>query len=278
MKRLKYIHWIFIGLGIYMLSGCKQANKNYPGSEYMPDMFHSIAFEANLYDYYYYNTWSSPEEYYKNAQPRKPVAGTVPFGQFAMKDGQYSDEMQKVMVDLPANGHVPFHYPDTEEGRANAIADITKNPFPITEEALATGKGLYGIYCGICHGQKGDGLGYLVREDGGKYPVAPADLLADKFIDTTAGLYIFTIIHGKNVMGSYADKLSTKERWDVIHHIRELQAGKAGKKYTPEINTFVPSEAITAKQAGELIVSMGSDIKSQNEGMKSSDQEDSGDN
>jgi len=276
MKRLKYIYLIFIGLGIYMASGCKPANKNYPGSEYMPDMFHSIAYEANLYDYYYYNTWSSPEEYYKNAQPRKPVAGTVPFGQFGMEGGQYPDDMKQVMMDLPANGHVPFHYPDTEEGRTQAIAEITKNPFPITEEALLTGKALYGIYCGICHGQKGDGLGYLAREDGGKYPVAPADLLADRFVDTTAGLYIFTIIHGKNVMGSYADKLSTKERWDVIHHIRELQAEKVGKKYTPELNTFVPSEAITAKQAGELIVAAGADHTTTSEGMKSSVEDDSG--
>lgn len=258
MNLLNYKYWVVLGLSIYMLSGCKPADGNYPGSEYMPDMFHSIAYEANVYDYYYYNTWSSPEEYYKHAQPRLPVPGTIPFGEFAMHNGKYSDKMAEVMKDLPQNGSVPFHYPDTDAGRKLAIAEIRTNPFPITEEALNTGKGLYTIYCGICHGAKGDGLGYLVRDDGGKYPVAPADLVSDKFIDTTAGVYLSAIMHGKNVMGSYADKLSYKERWDVMHHIRELQADKVGKKYTPEINTFVPSEAMTATQAGQPIADMGS--------------------
>lgn len=257
MNLRNYKYWVVLGIGIYMLSGCKPAGGNYPGSEYMPDMFHSIAFEANVYDYYYYNTWSSPEEYYKNAQPRKPVAGTIPFGQFAMKEGKYSEKMANVVMDLPENGSVPFHYADTEAGRKLAIAEIRTNPFPITEEALNTGMALYTIYCGICHGTKGDGLGYLVRDDGGKYPVAPADLTADKFVDTTAGVYITAIVHGKNVMGSYADKLSHKERWDVIHHIRALQADNAGKKYTPEINTFNPDEAMTAKQAGQPMAGLG---------------------
>lgn len=278
MKGLKYKYWIILGLSVYALSSCKPAGENQTGSEYMPDMFHSIAYEANLYDYYYYNTWSSPQEYYKHAQPRTPVAGTIPFGQFGLKDGRYPPKMAKVMMDLQANGHVPFHYPDNEEGRAQAIAEIRKNPFPITDEALTTGKSLFTIYCAICHGTKGDGLGYLVRDDGGKYPVAPANLISEKFIDTTAGLYIAAIIHGKNVMGSYADKLSDKERWDVIHHIRELQAAEAGKKYTPEINTFVPAEAMTAKQAGEPMAEMVSSSDDNNGNMESSGEEDSEEN
>lgn len=217
----------------------------------MPDMFHSIAYQANLEDYYYYNTWSSPEEYYAWAQPRKPVAGTIPFGQFGLKDGVYPEAMKSVMMDLPANGSVPFQYESTEAGRALAIDEIRNNPFPITEESLNNGKALYTIYCGICHGQKADGLGYLVRDDGGKYPVAPANLLTGKFVDTTAGLYMAAIMQGKNVMGSYADKLSYKESWDIIHHIRALQAEEAGMKYTVEVNTFLPAEARVASARGD---------------------------
>jgi len=249
MKRLINNFWVIVAIGAYALTGCKPADGNHPGSEYMPDMFHSIAFEAYVYEHYNLNTWSTPEELYNHAKPRTPVAGTIPFGQFAaMEDGHYSDKMESVVRDLPANGHVPFYYPATEAGRTAAIAEIRKNPFPITDEALNTGNALYGIYCGICHGAKGDGLGYLAR-DGGSYPVAPADLLSEKFIDTSAGLFIYAIVHGKNVMGSYADKLTTKERWDVIHHIRKLQADKVGAEYSPELNTFVPDEAFTEKQA-----------------------------
>lgn len=258
MKLLNYNFIAIAGLGIYLMWGCKPAGGNHPGSEYMPDMFHSIAYEANVYEYYNLNTWSTPEELYKHSRPRTPVAGTIPFGEYgALESGQYSNEMSEAIKGIPANGYVPFYYPNTEAGRAAAIAEITENPFPITEEALTTGKSLFGIYCGICHGAGGDGLGYLAR-DGGSYPVAPADLLSDKFIDTTAGLFIFSIVHGKNVMGSYADKLSTKERWDVIHHIRKLQADKAGAEYSPELNNFVPDEAITAKQAQAMMADNGS--------------------
>ena len=258
MKLLNYKFWIVVALGASVLIGCKPADGNHPGSEFMPDMFHSIAFEANVYEYYNLNTWSSPEELYQNSQPRKPVAGTIPFGQFgALSNGEYSPEMAEAIKGIPANGHVPFYYPNTEEGRAAAVTEITKNPFPITDEALNNGKALYGIYCGICHGADGDGLGFLARDDG-NYPVAPADLLADRFVDTTAGLFIYSIVHGKNVMGSYADKLSTKERWDVIHHIRKLQADKAGEEYSAESNTFVPEEAITAKQASAMMAEGGS--------------------
>ena len=142
MKDLSYKFWLVMGLGIYLLSGCKPADGDHPGSEYMPDMFHSIAFEANLYDYYYYNTWSSPEEYYEHAKPREPVAGTVPFGQFAMKNGEYPSDVRMVIKDLPASGAVPYHYPENEEGRTQAIEEIRVNPFPITEESLNTGKAL----------------------------------------------------------------------------------------------------------------------------------------
>ena len=251
MKTVK-VKYLFLSLaGLYMMSSCKPAKKNYPGSEYMPDMFHSIALEANVSSYYYLNTWSSPQEYYKMAQPRKPVAGTVSFGEFGMIGGEYDPAMKGAMMDKRASGSVPFHYPNTEEGRARAIDEIRTNPFPITDEALTTGKSLFTIYCGICHGNKADGDGYLVRDDGGKYPVMPTILASGNFADTTAGAFIFAIQHGKNVMGSYADKLSYKERWDVIHYIRSLQADEAKKLYTPEVKTFNPEEAIPeAKWAG----------------------------
>lgn len=239
--KIKYL--LAILFGMYLLSGCKPAKGDHPGTEYMPDMFHSIAFQANLEDYYYYNTWSSREDYYQMARPRKPVAGTIPFGEFALKQGVFSDTMHRVMLSVQASGSVPFHYPNTEEARQRAIDEIRTNPFPITDEALSVGKSMYTIYCGICHGSKGDGMGYLVRDDGGKYPVAPTDLRTGNFADTSAGAYIFAIQHGKNVMGAYADKMSYKERWDVIHYIRSLQAEEAGKIYSPEVNTYNPEEA-----------------------------------
>ncbi len=42
-------------------------------------------------------------------------------------------------------------------------------------------------------------------------------------------------------MGSYKDKLSYEERWQVIHYIRGLQATEKGLEYGPEVNTFNPA-------------------------------------
>ena len=45
-------------------------------------------------------------------------------------------------------------------------------------------------------------------------------------------------MYGKNVMGSYADKLSYEERWQVIHYIRALQAKDRKLAYNQEENTL----------------------------------------
>ena len=67
------------------------------------------------------------------------------------------------------------------------------------------------MQCAICHGEKADGAGYLVRDDGGKYPVQPANLTQEQFVNSSNGLYYHAIVYGRNLMGSYADKLSRKK-------------------------------------------------------------------
>jgi mono/diheme cytochrome c family protein len=197
----------------------------------MPDMAHSIAYEANYYNYYYNNTWGSEDEYYSYAKPKLPVKGTIPRG----AAGNLSADNG---IKVPANGYKPYEYKDTEEDRLRATSDITDSPFPISKNGLERGKLLYDINCGICHGDKADGAGYLVRDDGGKYPVQPANFLLDEFLKASNGRYYHAIIYGKNLMGGYADKLSYEERWNVIQYIRSLQAPTLGLVYSDAENTF----------------------------------------
>ncbi|MBK8501774.1 MAG: c-type cytochrome [Saprospiraceae bacterium] len=218
-------------------SSCGTAGGNDPGKEYMPDMFHSIAYEANVYDYYYYNTWGSEEDYKKYAMPRKPVKGTIPRGYLGLNQAKDA-ETKAYYQSMPVNGFVPYYYGDTEEERTRAMAEIVVNPYPITASGLERGKELYVIYCGICHGEKADGAGYLVREDGGVYPAQPANFLLPDFVAASEGRYYHSIMYGKNVMGGYSDKLSYEERWQVIHFIRSLQAKEANLQYSETANTF----------------------------------------
>lgn len=232
--------WIFF-------SSCQQPQGNQTGSEFMPDMAHSVAYEANTYNYYFLNTWGGKEEYYDFASPRLPVEGTVARGYAGMQlDPANADKITKSLsgqlssssISVPVNGNVPYPYPDTEEGRAAATSELIQAPYPITKEGLDSGKELYNIYCGICHGEKGDGLGYLVREDGGKYPAQPANLLLEQYVAATNGQMYHALVYGKNLMGGYSDKLSFKERWDVIHYVRSLQAKELKLAYSASENTL----------------------------------------
>ena len=226
MNRSKIYTFLVVAVIAFGLQSCQQAGVNNPGSEYMPDMGHSIAYEANYYNYYYYNTWGTEDEYYKFAQPGLPVAGTVPR---RSNSGSFN---------IPVQGSVPYYYADTEEERTRAIAEIIDNPLPITDKGLAEGKELYNIFCATCHGDKGDGNGYLLRDDGGKYPVQPANFLLEEHLKASNGRYYHAIMYGKNLMGGYADKISYEERWNVIHYIRSLQAKELKLAYNQLENTL----------------------------------------
>ena len=57
--RLKYITAVVITICFF--TACQQPGVNSTGSEYMPDMAHSVAYEANYYAYYYHNTWGTED-------------------------------------------------------------------------------------------------------------------------------------------------------------------------------------------------------------------------
>ena len=225
------MRYLILYIVVALFMACQQPGVNSTGSEYMPDMGHSIAYEANHYNYYYLNTWGTEDDYYKYAKPREPVKGTIARG---MSGGlAKSDET----IAFAPNGAVPYYYGDSDDERVRATAEIINNPYPITDAGLAKGKELYTIFCGICHGDKGDGQGYLAR-DGSPYPVIPANMLLPEFIESSNGRYYHAIYYGKNKMGAYKDKLSYEERWQVIHYIRSLQAKELKLEYNQVLNTL----------------------------------------
>ena len=242
MKEVKNLFVILIiAISLMTINACQQPSGDKTGSEYMPDMAHSTAYEANTYAYYYNNTWGSKDEYHEMAQPRVPVKGTVARGSV----GKDLSAEGTNSIKIQPNGSVPFYYGSSEEERARAIAEVIENPYPITDDGLDRGEILYDIYCGICHGEDGDGAGYLVRDPnpatgdaGGKYPVQPANFLLEEFVNASNGRYYHSIYHGRNLMGNYRDKLSYEERWQVIHYIRSLQAKELKLEYNQMENTL----------------------------------------
>ena len=257
-----------------VLAACSDPEDNFAGSEYMPDMAHSLALEANTYNYYYYNTWDdeSTVELAKLVYPRVTVKGAVPRGYAgSFLDGQAApdfnsdeemvgaaapaDNEMMNAISVPVNGHVPYYYEDSPEGRLDAIANLQDNPFPITEEGMIRGAKLYNIFCSICHGAQGNGLGYIYDEDqnpNAAYPLAPANFLTDEFKAASNGRYYHAIYYGYNAMGAYKDKMNYEERWQVIHYIRSLQAKDAKAEYAEDVNTFNEQFGIPMRQYSYL--------------------------
>ncbi len=249
-----------IALAAVVFSSCGKSGGKSPGREYIPDMAHSVAIEANVMDDYSRNHWDaqSTKSLKELSTPHKPVEGTIARGYagISVADGIAAQtEMMKNLkgqnslqaISVPVNGSVPYHYKDTEDERKRATAEIVKNPYPITKKGLAKGKELYNVFCGICHGEKGMGNGYLYESPVAKYPAAPANLVSDELIGSSEGRYYHAMMYGKNVMGAYKDKMSYEERWQVIHYVRSLQATAKTLKYDEAENTLNASAVPSAK-------------------------------
>jgi cytochrome c553 len=231
---------------------CSPSGVNKTGHEYMPDMVHPVTFEANTYSAYRWNHWDDKSTFSKRelSAPRAKVAGTIPRGQTALFYGGGDNSFA-----ASNNGSAPFYYkndvlPGGAGERERCEREMTSNPFPITKSGLERGKELYNVFCGICHGAKGDGAGYLYSEENpnAKYPAKPANFLQDEIAGSSDGRYYYAIMYGKNVMGAYTDKLSYEERWQVIHYIRSLQAAGKNAEYNESANTWPVFQAELAKK------------------------------
>ena len=90
-------------------------------------------------------------------------------------------------------------------------------PLDSLEIDIARGQELYGIYCAVCHGDRGDGQGILMERE--KFLGIPS--YADREI--TPGSIYHVIYHGINAMGSHAGQLNREERWQVTAYVMELK-------------------------------------------------------
>ncbi|CAL2059615.1 cytochrome c [Tenacibaculum sp. 190524A05c] len=178
MKSIKIVIALVI---VTVFASCNDKRK--PQVQYMPDMYVSVPYDAN--------GTSSAGDVPVN---RLPVAGTV-----------------------SRNGVVAYDIPDTNDGYEKAKTEL-KNPLAKTEENLENGKKMYGIYCAVCHGKKGDGNGILMERE--KFLGIPNY----KDRDITEGSIYHVLMYGKNMMGSHSSQLTYKERWQVVQYVEKLRS------------------------------------------------------
>ena len=202
MKKLTIISFVAI-IMLVVAVGCSNVKRD-PGKVYMPDMSTSRAYE----------TYSASPIFGDKQTNREPVLGTVKRGEV-----------------------FPFHIAMDKAGdTANYFASrAVKNPLPaLGAEDLKEAERLYLINCAICHGPKLDGNGPLYNGGDGPFPAKPATLVGDaKYESMPEGQMYYSTTYGKNLMGSYASQLESKQRWMVIAYIKSKQKPAAAPAAAP---------------------------------------------
>jgi mono/diheme cytochrome c family protein len=162
---------------------CKKDTR--PNYQFFPNMYEPVGYE----------TYGEYDVFPGEQSAMLPVEGTI------------------------ARGYSLFDYGSSNDEFLRAKAELT-SPLDSAQVDLVKGKELYDIYCGICHGSKGNGQGNLVKRE--KILGIPSYDDAGRAINE--GSIYHTIYYGKNAMGSYANQLNEEERWQVVAYVLKLKS------------------------------------------------------
>lgn len=165
-----------------VIASCKKDTR--PNYQFMPNMYEPVGYE----------TFGEYDIFPGDQSALIPVDGTI------------------------ARGYSLFDFGNSNEEYLRAKKELN-SPLDAKMVDLKKGKALYDIYCGICHGNKGDGQGYLVKRE----KILGIPSYADVGRAINEGSTYHTIYFGKNAMGSYAGQLNEEERWQVVAYVLKLK-------------------------------------------------------
>lgn len=101
-------------------------------------------------------------------------------------------------------------------------ADVDMFPFPVTPEVLSRGEERYNVFCGVCHGQTGNGDGMIVRRGFRQ----PPSFHSDRLRQAPVGHFFDVMTNGWGAMPDYAQQVPAQDRWAIIAYIRALQLSR----------------------------------------------------
>jgi outer membrane protein OmpA-like peptidoglycan-associated protein len=159
----------------------------------------------------------SDSDFFSDRQASRPlVEGTVARGQLYPDNGYYTGkENGKEITAIPADAVTAIGGP---------------------KEMLERGKNRYDVYCAPCHGQIGNGNGFIAQRGMGFWQKLPASLLQKRVIESADGHIFDVIVHGKGAMYGYASRIQdVNDRWAIVSYVRVLQRASGA-----EIATALP--------------------------------------
>ncbi len=193
-----------IFLLLITFSSCSINNKRQtPNIVYMPDMYYSDAYEP------YSEVSPNYKEYKKiknnifkknSSSSILPVEGTVP----------KTDFYDSISYEIKDKG---FNF-----SKKIKISPIRK--IESITEIINSGKQLYNINCSICHGENGDGQGFLVKNE----KILGVPSYKDRSLSIGSIYYVIT--YGKNNMASYSSQLNKTDRWKISEYVMYIKNNK----------------------------------------------------
>ena len=160
---------------IYGIGNLISSDRTKPNSEFIPEMVHSIAYDA----------YAPNPNYADGKTLQLPPNGTI------------------------AIGFMP-EYPDGEITRENA-GKVLESPYDAATADLARGAKMYATFCQTCHGISGDGDGPVTKR--GVPP--PPSLKTDKVRNMKDGDLYYLISNGVGNMPPYKIQMKRNDRWLV---------------------------------------------------------------
>lgn len=189
------------------------AGENDPGTEYAPQMYHSVPYEPlSQITNEAQGEWLS-----SRADERGEFFNSNPYNPHNMNMRLPAENT----VARNVEGYLPFRLEKDEAGSDTNLqlaATTLKNPLPETEALLEQGKVLYTRFCYPCHGAEGAGDGPV-----GVIYKGVANLAGGQVAQASAGHIFYVITHGKGRMWPHDKQISVEDRWKIVSYVKTLQ-------------------------------------------------------
>lgn len=207
---MRLLKSLFIGISAAALLTSCGAGGNNQGTEYAPNMYHSVAYEpySQIVDEDA-GRWLTSIDY---PDGHAEFFNSNKFNPYRMNQRMPAPNTVK----RNAQGWLPYRIPNDSTGLR--LAARVKNPLDSTVAVLAEGKILFETYCDHCHGAKGAGDGKVAD----KYAGVP-NYKSDALKNITEGHIFHVITYGKNLMWPHGSQISVEDRWKIAKYVKTLQ-------------------------------------------------------
>lgn len=217
---MQVIKRLIIGFaGTALLASCGAGGED-QGTEYAPNMYHSVAYEPySQITNKEAGRWATSIEYKDDS---------LNFSNHAEYFNSNSLNPHRMNMRMPApntvsrnsSGSLPYRL--GKDSLTFAAATLVSPLDTAQNKAwIADGKILYEVYCDHCHGVKGDGEGKVAAKYAGV-----ANLKGDAIKGVSEGHIFHVITMGKGLMQPHGSQVSVEDRWKIARYVKTLQAAK----------------------------------------------------